>query len=344
MVKASDTEITHGAMLPMLRDEVDAFAFRYGLTVREKEVVHLLVDGVCSVADIAEHMQLSRNTVHNHFKKLFRRTNAGNKSALMALFIRECVGRQAQHQTFLKWPNVLLVSDSGEDRERLRADLDNRGMRVYEARSGEAALSAVARLGIDVVVTGGAHPTPCSDLHRQIVNRFGRRPPVLDTHALLSESPPWPTGASAESDVLVFGILKSFIDTPYERSRLLRVDTQLHGRLGGALQVVFGNLGFGGAFAALPQSQFAAQPGLAVGGQIDVELPLCDDEHVRATGQIVWRRLEARRALPSGVGIRFLKLSEAGRKTIETFVRRRKLALLTMLTPRAEAMGERPRA
>ena len=73
----------------ILEKLVGAFADRYGLTKRECEIVMLLVSEGGSAASIAERLQLSRHTIHNHFKNVFRRTESESRAALMSRFILE---------------------------------------------------------------------------------------------------------------------------------------------------------------------------------------------------------------------------------------------------------------
>ena len=286
----------------LLRTELDAFFRRYGLTTREQDVVYLLLQGQSSVGDIAEILELSKNTVHNHFKKVFRRTKTTNKAALMSLFIRESLGRQAQQQPFLKLPNVLLVGEGAGMRRRLKAGLDQRGMRIFEAQNGEAALAAIAALGIDVVVTDNTVRPGGDALQAQIVHRFGRRPPVLCAESLLDGrtnlGAPEAEGSPA-NDALVFSILDSFVDSEYERSRLVRVESDLQGRLGDTLEVSVPNLGFGGAFVAIMPAVLKNLGELQPGHPAHLRLRLPGGEQV-LSACIAWRRDEPVRALPAG--------------------------------------------
>lgn len=338
-------------MMPLLRSELDTFARRHELTGREQDVLFMLLNGQSSVADIATGLNLSRNTVHNHFKNMFRRTGAANKASLMALFIRETMGRQAQQRTFLKWPSVLLVGQERAKRKRLVACLTQRGMRVYEAQNGELALSAIADLGIDVVVADGSGPE-LSDLSARVVDRFGRRPTVLDTERLESGVKGL-AAADAEgsqaNEALVFGILECFVDSPYQRSRLVRVDTDLRGRIDTQHPVTIANLSFGGAFIqplALPQALEAQpaeedleevdedppEPALPplpkIGTSIELSVELPVHGTLTSRGRVVWLRKDGGAAAPRGFGIAFVRLTAERRRILETYVRRHKLSWL----------------
>ena len=103
----------------LLRAELDGFSRRYELTPREYDVVFLLVHGHSTVSQIADRLGLSQNTIHNHFKNVFRRTGTNSKAGLLALFIREAMGRQAEMAPFIKRPRVLLVEPDPGTRNAL---------------------------------------------------------------------------------------------------------------------------------------------------------------------------------------------------------------------------------
>ncbi len=63
---------------------VDAFAATHGLSPREREVVHLLVQGLTTLA-IADTMSISTHTVRDHIKHLYRKTGTRSRSELLGL-------------------------------------------------------------------------------------------------------------------------------------------------------------------------------------------------------------------------------------------------------------------
>jgi DNA-binding CsgD family transcriptional regulator len=83
---------------------VSAFADRFRLTARETEIVTLLVSGYVSVPKIASKLELSPNTVHNHFKNVFRRTGVNSKTNILTLMMHEMA-------------RTSLIADTREDDE-----------------------------------------------------------------------------------------------------------------------------------------------------------------------------------------------------------------------------------
>jgi hypothetical protein len=125
-------------------------------------------------------------------------------------------------------------------------------------------------------------------------------------------------------DRLVFAILEHFVETPYERSRLMRVDADVPARIDDRMEVEFGNIGFGGAFIPLPNDQMSRESFL-VGQRIQVAFSLEDSDAISALCEIMWRRATSRPSMQSGIGVRFLNLDDPHRQVLEEFVRKRKL-------------------
>jgi hypothetical protein len=125
-------------------------------------------------------------------------------------------------------------------------------------------------------------------------------------------------------DRLVFAILEHFVETPYERSRLMRVDADVPARIDDRMEVEFGNIGFGGAFIPLPNDQMSRDSFL-VGQRIQIAFSLEESDAINALCEIMWRRSTSRPSMQSGIGVRFLNLEDSNRSVVEEFVRKRKL-------------------
>lgn len=63
---------------------VDAFSENHGLSPREREVVHLLVQGLTTVV-MADRLGISPHTVRDHLKHLYRKTGTNSRSELLGL-------------------------------------------------------------------------------------------------------------------------------------------------------------------------------------------------------------------------------------------------------------------
>jgi DNA-binding NarL/FixJ family response regulator len=321
------------AAISLLRSELERFADRYELTAREYDVVFLLLSGLSTVSLIAERLGLSQNTVHNHFKNVFRRTGTNSKAGLLALFLKDAIGHQASLQPFIKRPSILLLEPDARVRANIRDALQARNMRVEEEADSQNVLERIAKLRTDVVIADLALPGQSGEgILADVTARYGQNPLVLLTTSDSSASRrQWvERGAGGlfvkpvAVDRLVFAILEHFVETPYERSRLLRVDVDLPARIDDRLEVELGNIGFGGAFIPLPTDHMSRESFL-VGQRIQVTFSLEDASSIQTLCEIMWRRATSRPSMQSGIGVRFLNLDEAHRSTVEEFVRRRKL-------------------
>ena len=83
-------------MNQLVKHATERFARDHRLTQRESDIFSLLVDGVGSASGLARALKISENTINNHFKNLYRRTDTNSRTELMSLFIRESLDRWNQ--------------------------------------------------------------------------------------------------------------------------------------------------------------------------------------------------------------------------------------------------------
>jgi DNA-binding NarL/FixJ family response regulator len=156
-----------------LREAVDAFAKHHGLTPREHDVVYLLASGRSTVAQIASALGLSKNTVHNHFKNVFRRTQRHSMTSVLALLFQQSIDGNGR-------PRVLFVGSDPEHDIELTEALQREEILTFYETNPQRALDRINTLRIDAVVTEvpgqGATARPLPDAIR---NRFKPAPLVL---------------------------------------------------------------------------------------------------------------------------------------------------------------------
>lgn len=338
---------------PFFREELDRFAERYRLTAREHDVLFLLVTGCSTVPAIAGQLELSQNTVHNHFKNVFRRTRTNTKAGLLALFIKEALVRHAGVEPFIRRPQVLIVDADPAERDRMSDGLNARGMEAKIETDSTRVLERIAQERTDVVVADIAMPGVTGrGVLDDVMSRFGRHPVVIGTSSepglIRSE---WIARGARDlfekpiaSDRLAFAIVENFVDSPYERSRVLRVDTELPTRINEAVQGEMGNVGFGGAFIALRERNLLEATRFSIGARVRLEFQLQDRQRMDVQGEVRWRRDSSRPAAEAGLGIQFVELREEQRQIVEEFVRQRKLVGFSPLPNTTRRPSRRPRA
>lgn len=69
-------------------DDIDGISLRYSLTKRQSDVLSNLLFGM-SEKEIAATLALSKHTVHQHIKTIYRVTMVRSRSELMARFLRD---------------------------------------------------------------------------------------------------------------------------------------------------------------------------------------------------------------------------------------------------------------
>lgn len=157
---------------PYLRAELARFSRAFKLTPREHDVLFLLVSGYGTVPEIARHLSLSGNTVHNHFKNIFRRTRTNTKPALLSLFLQQTLERYAASALLARRPRVLLVDGNNAECERLCRGLRSYGFEASSEGLTERVAERVADERIDIVIADGTTKIRCD-----IQNTHARRMP-----------------------------------------------------------------------------------------------------------------------------------------------------------------------
>jgi len=329
---------------PHLREELDRFGERYRLTAREHDVLCLLVTGSGTVPEIAARLDLSGNTVHNHFKNVFRRTRTNTKAALLALFLKEALERQAGLAPFIRTPRVLLVEPDRAERERLARALTEHGMDAEVEADSARVVERIAQERFDVVVADLSLPgSNGRGVLDDVLSRFGRWPAVLLTATPPVQTAEWIARGAGEvltkpvsGDRLSFAVFEHFVDSTYARSRLVRVDAELQTQIDESVSGRIDNLGFGGAFVSLDPETLHSPMRFTVGSRVSIAFALDDQRQLKLQGEVRWRRDGTRPTSAAGLGLQFVDMRDEQRQLVEDFVRRRKLADLERIgTPTA---------
>ena len=304
-------------------------ADRFGLTTREREVLRLLATGVTYAPTIASILGLRPNTIHNHFKSIFRRTSTRGKAELLALVLEIAIEQQARVAPFVRPPRVLI----GVQRpDPLASALNRIGMQVRSVAVEEAAQIGkemdpdVVIIEADDYLAGNSH---------------ARGPLVLHVYD-------GPVAAQSRRDGLmslnddvyriVLAIMLHVTSDEYQRSRLLRVDASLQARLNGGARTALSNIGTGGAFVQLTDEQMQQ---LDAAAPIDLDVTLDDARTLSLRASVVWQRREARQGQPIGIGVRFTEPADEARMQLEDFVSTRRFAAWLAPPPSQTRLGSR---
>lgn len=105
--------------------EVKTFAKQYRFSEREAEIFRQLLLQTKTAADVAQRLQISPNTIRNHFQSIFHKTKTNSKTELLSLFINAVFFgfESEQEQILVTQKNrvtVLLVTNSAADFDLLQ--------------------------------------------------------------------------------------------------------------------------------------------------------------------------------------------------------------------------------
>lgn len=331
-----------------LASHVRSFARNASLTPREQDVLLLLATGTCSVGELARALGIKANTINNHLKGIFERTGVASKAELLAVLFADATARHASTQLFVRPPRVLVAERGPKEQQALEEQLERHGLSVQRVQDTSRPLTyeEVMRMRVDVVVADEkvARPLLPRYAHEEgggeLANAQGPGYVVLGNTMSNNEAAygrfAWlrrPVG----NDRIVFATLETSLASPYERSRLVRVPTDVSAILGGTLWSRLSNLSYGGAFIELAHEHMRDPRYAELGSTIQLTFELAPREPIHAQATVLWRRESPASASPAGCGVRFETVSAESNERIQQYVRSARLAAL------AAAVETRPR-
>jgi DNA-binding NarL/FixJ family response regulator len=133
------------------KKEINKFARTYALSERERQVLSLLVGRVTSSEEIATKLEVSRNTVRNHFQNIFHKTKTNSKTELLSLFIKSAMGNDSAMEgpSSLSPLTILYIEDdtSYGDLAKRAMQKANANGRLVLVKDGDEAVSYLNREG-----------------------------------------------------------------------------------------------------------------------------------------------------------------------------------------------------
>ena len=292
-------------------------------------MLRLLATGVTYAPTIASILGLRPNTIHNHFKSIFRRTSTRGKAELLALVLEIALEQQARVAPFVRPPRILLAVQRPDPLASVlnRVGMQVRAVSIEEARTRDNSADA------DVLILESSTGDSVGDpAHGPLVLHVYDGPVAQQSRlgGLLS--------LSDDVHRIVLAIMLHVTSDEYQRSRLLRVDVNLQARLNGGSHAALSNIGTGGAFVQLSGEELqlldTAQP-------IDIDVTLDDARTLSLRASVVWQRREGRHGLPTGIGVRFADPAPDARIQLEDFVSTRRFAAWLSPPPALPRMGSR---
>ncbi|SMF49106.1 response regulator [Pseudobacteriovorax antillogorgiicola] len=101
--------------LDELKEPLEAFVAKHGLSKREHDVLALLVHQVVSAENISEHLGISRNTVRIHLKNINTKVGTTSKSELLGKFIEFVIQqREIGSEEVTETDLLILIADDDD--------------------------------------------------------------------------------------------------------------------------------------------------------------------------------------------------------------------------------------
>lgn len=308
-----------------LKELVEQYAKNFHLTERETEVFFHLANRIVSPVELGKKLEISLHTVNNHLKKILEKTRSDSKTELLADFLLFLEKQKLQNDVPALRPRVLILDDETDLTAILQQFFQMRGIESYTYNDPVAALDAIRKLKIDVVISDIRMPRMSGLNFLSEIRKLHYYEPGL---IFISG---YPEEYEVES-LLDLGAF-AFLEKPVNLEKLHRlvweyvyghpkaesVEAPVALQLGN-VNVSAAQLGFGGFF--LDQKQLADKSGLRLdpGGRVELQFQLPGNpDPMRAVCEVVWKRSEGESS--PGYGLKFLDLAAPSKRRVMDFVR-----------------------
>jgi DNA-binding NarL/FixJ family response regulator len=318
----------------VFEQEIVGFTAQCRLSKREADIVLSLIRNVTNSEDIARILGISTHTVNNHLKSIFEKTGTKSKTEILSSFLTYTAEFFESKQLLVRKPCVLVLDSDLASCERIAQGLAERGFKTYSLLDAHRLPEYLGKYPIDCVVCS----LELKDSTGLNVLKNLRRHHTNWPHFILAApskqtSEPWSleealhAGASSvllqplELDLLIKTILTQLADVS-DRERFLPESSTAPIVIDETNSGEETQIGFGGAFVPMEnKAETLAQ--LGIGSIVDLTVVPATGrrETLRVKGQVVWKRSTESRGLRSGVGIRFMTMSEKDQLVFERYLK-----------------------
>ncbi|MGZ6290471.1 MAG: response regulator, partial [Bdellovibrionota bacterium] len=262
-----------------LKNLVEQYAKNFHLTDRETEVFYHLANRITSPVELGKKLEISLHTVNNHLKKILEKTRSDSKTELLADFLLFLEKNRLQNDSPSVRPRVLILDDENDLTSILQQFFQMRNIESYTYNDPVAALDAIRKLKIDVVICDIRMPRMTGLNFLAEIRKLHNYEPGL---IFISG---YPEEYELES-LLDLGAF-AFLEKPVNLEKLHRLVWEyFYGNakeenMEASVNLQLGNvnlnttqLGFGGFF--LDEKQLLAKPGikLSPGGRVELQFKL----------------------------------------------------------------------
>jgi DNA-binding NarL/FixJ family response regulator len=310
--------------------EIDGFTSTSKLSRRETDIVVSLIRNITNSEEIAKSLGISTHTVNNHLKSIFEKTSTKSKTEILSSFLRFAADRLQSRNLFVRRPKVLVIDDEAMICEFVATGLRDRGLRTYTLTEPDRAVEMISKFNVDFVVCDIRMPAMNGmDVLRQVRATYKAWPyfifitgyPDYSIEECMHYGAAGFIEKPLDIDRLFRTIMGHLVESGDEKVALLQIDASAPVVLDSPCALEADELGFGGAFLPLDPS-LQKKHKLGVGTVVDVTLaPAKSGGTLRVRGQVVWKRATKDDGLKTGVGLKFIELSDRDQALFEDLLR-----------------------
>jgi len=318
------------------QQQVQAFGQKHKLTERETEILQLLVNRIVLPKKIAKALSISVNTVNNHMKKLFSKTQTDNKSELLAAILLFLQEKNINEKYLSIKPNVLIIDDENDFCNTLADYLNAKNIQTFSFYDPVKALEESKKLKIDVII---------SDIRMPKMDGLQFLTEIRKAH-YYEPGVIFVSGFAAEHKIenLLDKGAFAFLEKPVDFEKIYRLIHEylliannieapvemepIQLKLENNIILQTNNIGFGGFFLDNNTSPTCAKlEKLKCGDKLSVSFQLDNDSHNShsAVCEVVWSRATEQAPFPKGLGLRFIHITPQTRQEIFNYVRLNKI-------------------
>ena len=310
--------------------EIDGFTSTSKLSRRETDIVVSLIRNITNSEEIAKSLGISTHTVNNHLKSIFEKTSTKSKTEILSSFLRFAADRLQSRNLFVRRPKVLVIDDEAMICEFVATGLRDRGLRTYTLTEPDRAVEMISKFNVDFVVCDIRMPAMNGmDVLRQVRSTYKAWPyfifitgyPDYSIEECMHHGAAGFIEKPLDIDRLFRTIMGHLVESGDEKAALLQIDASAPVTLDAPCAIDADDLGFGGCFLPL-DSAAQKKHKIGVGSVVDVTLaPSKGSGTLRVRGQVVWKRVAKDEGLKTGIGLKFLDLSDRDQALFEDLLR-----------------------
>ncbi len=318
--------------------EIKEFINQHNISDRESDVFLLLANGITTTNEISEQLGLSPNTISNHLNSLLGKTQAKNKSELLAKFLNMHAKKLQEIQLVSRRPRLMVISESVDVCQEIQHNLSPRGFQVFTAESVSSVSRSICGMRLDfLLVDEGINEGKGIEYVRSLkaaqqcpaFGVIGRDETNADTFA--RDTVEW-VKYPVDFNHLAFMVLEASIEKPMLKNRFLRVNAEnLKAEVNQVHQFEVANIGYGGACLVVSRGQLLKDKMFRKSKRMIFKISLSNGHDLSGEAEVCWVRKKDQIGMRSGIGVKFIDLSLDQQRLLRQYVRDQKYVSLNHL-------------